>query len=420
VAGGLALGVVILLGLAFGVPAYLRSERFRQVVNRETGQFLGVTGEFMPLHWSGFSAYSDGFAGRGATHSLRADRIRAEFYPRGIFRRAWQITDLEVQQLTVRLGEPFMEPGTTKGAGLPGWWAAWLPDRLELARVRIENVGVHWPTGALQQVRAVITPDGAGWIVEGTGGQFRQAGYPPVAVERVKLRYRDGEVWVTDSALRLEETAALNVTGTARTEAVDLQVAYQGVAIAPWLPEDWRARLKGTATGHARVTGPTPVRVAGRLELVGGQLVALPVLERIAAFTRTTEFRQLTLQTARTDYVWEGDRLRLREVVLESAGLLRVEGGCEVVAGRLAGEFRVGVTPGALRWLPGSQARVFTEERAGYAWTTVKVTGPVDRLEEDLSARLIAAAGKELIEGVRGTVEEGARDLLELLRPLVP
>ena len=88
--------------------------------------------------------------------------------------------------------------------------------------------------------------------------------------------------------------------------------------------------------------------------------------------------------------------------------------------GKLEGLFQVGVTPTSLRWLPGSQARVFTVERDGYVWTSVRVTGLLDDLKEDLSQRLIAAAGTELYEGIKGTVEKGARDLLDLVKPLVP
>ena len=57
----------------------------------------------------------------------------------------------------------------------------------------------------------------------------------------------------------------------------------------------------------------------------------------------------------------------------------------------------------------------------------MKISGPVDNLAEDLSARLVAAAGDEVIEGVKGTIEsgvkgsiEGAKGLFDLLKPMVP
>jgi len=56
----------------------------------------------------------------------------------------------------------------------------------------------------------------------------------------------------------------------------------------------------------------------------------------------------------------------------------------------------------------------------GYVWTPVHVSGPVDDLKEDLSQRLIAAAGAEVYEGIKGTVEKGAQTLFDLLKPLAP
>lgn len=426
--------VVLLLGVTFGVPAYLRSDRFRQLVGHETSQWLGLTeGEFLALDWKGFSAYSEGFAGAGADRQVRADRIRAELYPGGILRRTWQVRDLEIARLRVQWSAPGVEAaaggvsGETGAARKPvrvGWWGGWA-GRLELERARVEDLRLHWPGGALESVRAVATPEAGGWRLEGTGGQLRLGVWPAMGVQRVRARYREGELAVLDSELRMGDGAVLEVTGRGRREgASEAKVDYRGVDVASWLPGDWRLRLAGVAGGTARVTGDWrgkgEMRVWGVVELSRAQLQALPVLDRIAVFTQTAEFRRLNLQTARVEYDWTRERLVLREVVMEASGLLRLEGGGEVRDGRMDGVFELGVTPRSLRWLPGSQGRVFSEERAGYVWTTVRVSGPLNNLQEDLSGRLVSAAGEEVIEGVKGVVERGAQGLFELLRPLTP
>jgi hypothetical protein len=417
------LALLALAGLSVGVRAYLRSDAFRKLVSEQTSAFFQLEGEYQPLRWSGFSVYSDGYLARRADGtSLRAEQIRADIYPRGLLNRAWLIEDLDVQRIEVVLA-PGTSPAPPTREVTPGRVSVWVPNRLDLRRVRIHEANVDWPTGSLRLVRAVIEPDGNAWNLTGTGGRLTQKGWPLLDVEQIRGRYRSPELFITDSQCRLDEAGTVRVTGRVDFRdpmTLDLVVAAGRVPVTPFLPEDWRARLKGNATVEARVTGSKSVTATGKIALASGQLEALPVLDRIAAFTQTAQFRSLTLQKATADFAWCAQTLTVTNLVMESEGLLRVEGGCVVAQGNLTGEFQVGVTPTSLRWLPGSQARVFAVERAGYVWTPVRVTGPVDRLQEDLSARLLAAGGAEIMEGVTGTMRKGAEQLLDLLKPLAP
>src|SRR5690606_18388541 len=104
------------------------------------------------------------------------------------------------------------------------------------------------------------------------------------------------------------------------------------------------------------------------------------------------------------------------DLALESKGLMRVEGRCELAPDRaLAGTLRVGVTPQTLQWLPGSRERVFTVAENGYLWTPVRLGGTWENPQEDLSARLAAAMkdevidqGRKVIDALPGPAREGA------------
>lgn len=423
------------IGGSFWLKSYLHSDAFRAMLGEKTSAFCHGEGQYLSFHWSGLSVYSDGYAARGHAGApfttLRADQLRAEFYPRAMFRRAWQINDVEIQRLQLSLGTSTNRPGAPPVSAGPTTRSAWIPDKLDLRQVRIQDVNLDWAppgrAGSLRQVRATITPEGSAWLLHGTGGQLRQTNWPALHVESLKLRYHHPELFVTEAQLALGENENVSVTGQITFDQrplADLVVKFTGISVTPFLPEDWRAKLKGQAVGDARIMGPLDnpdaVAVVGKLHLVSGQLQALPVLDRIAAFTRTIQFRQFTLHKASAEFSWAKPKLTVSRLVIESEGLLRVEGGFVVQQRQLDGLFQVGVTPGSLRWLPGSQSRVFTVERNGYVWTEMRLTGPVDNLKEDLSSRLIAAAGNEVIEGVTGTVERGAKDLLDLLKPFVP
>ena len=449
-AGVAGLGLFAALVLSFWLNAYLRSDAFCAMVSQKTSALFQANGQYLPFHWTGFSVYSDGYQARGESgaifRDLHADQIRAEFEPQGVFHHAWQINELTIQRLQVTLGgaattaarteprPPVAEGNHSSMEGKPPGEprrSLWIPDRLELRRTQIQEANLAWSTtsatGSVRQVRVTIEPEDRAWLATGSGGQLRQTGWPVLTLDHIRLRYQSPELFITDGQLKLGESENVNVTGQltfAPQPALDLQVKINGVGITPFLPVDWRARLKGLATGDARLRGrpddAESISATGTLSLAAAKLEALPVLDRIALFTRTEQFRQVVLQKASADFVWTKSKLAIHRLLLESTGLIRVEGACVVAQGNLAGRFQVGVTPTSLRWLPGSQARVFTVERDGYVWTPVRVTGPLDDLQEDLSQRLIAAAGTELYEGVKGTVEKGAKDLLDLLKPLTP
>jgi len=430
--------------------SYLHSDAFRALISQKTSALFHATGQYLPFRWTGFSVYSNGYQARGELDApfreLQADQIRAEFQPQGVFRHAWQIDELTVQRLQVKFGRhDGMEVKSivagnvdrrdtatiSRTTASEASRSSWIPDRLELRRTQIHDVNLSWSlpgqTGSVRQVRATIEPEDSAWVVTGSGGQLRQAGWPVLNVDHVRLRYQPPELFITDGQLKLSESENVNISGQINfepTPAFDLQVKLNGVVITPFLPVDWRAKVKGVATGNARIGGrpddAETLTATGKLSLASAQLEALPVLDRIALFTRTEQFRQFALQKASADFAWTKSKLTIQRLLLESEGLIRVEGGCVIEQGKLEGLFQVGVTPTSLRWLPGSQTRVFTVEHDGYVWTPVRVTGPLDDLKEDLSQRLIAAAGTEFYEGIKGTVEKGARDLFDLVKPLVP
>jgi hypothetical protein len=98
---------------------------------------------------------------------------------------------------------------------------------------------------------------------------------------------------------------------------------------------------------------------------------------------------------------------------------MRVEGNFTLLGGQIDGTFDVGVTAASLQWLPGSQSRVFTTARNGYYWAPMRLTGPVDHPNEDLTGKLAQAAAGQVIDTVGGAVKDAtkaARDTAKSLQ----
>lgn len=435
VAGWVLLGlfVALLVGVLVAramVLSYLESREFQQMLSRKTSAFLGVEGEFQAVRVTGTELYSDGFRGEGGerspVESIAASQIRTEVQLGGVLEGEWRIGELTAQRVDLTIGPRAGSEEARAPASTNDTRSGWLPSRVALDAAKCEELNLRWEEstggkGSLTGSRVVAEKQGTGgWALRGAGGALRLGDIPEADVERFELRFRDGTLYVTSALLHPGADGSVNVSGEIGA-ATDLRVNLEKVPVAPHLPEDWRARLSGDVNGDIVVRSARSGErtVSGDLRMVNGELKALPILDQIAEFTRTDRFRRLLLGSAEAAFETRGERTEVKRFVAESEGLLKIEGSCVIERGQIAGNFQIGVTSASLQWLPGAQERVFTDRRGGYLWTTVRVSGPVDHPKEDLSARLVAAAGGAVIEGVEGTVRDAADTLLDLAAPFL-
>jgi hypothetical protein len=223
----------------------------------------------------------------------------------------------------------------------------------------------------------------------------------------VKARYSDGWVYVTEARFGVYESGYLTLDGEVglRDGEYALQGSLRRVLCEEMVPEDWKKRLLGSLESDFTVTGSgreAPV-VRGELVMKDGVVTALPVLDRLAAYTDTTRFRRMALNKAQLTYTQTGQRLELRDILLASDGLARVEGSLDIVGNRLDGDIRLGVVPGLLASIPGAETKVFMPGKEGLLWTPVRISGTLEDPDEDLSERMIAAAGERMFEMIPET-----------------
>lgn len=414
----LALILVLLLGavaLRFGFSLYLGSAGFHRKISQATSQALNADGEFMPLHFNGATVYSDGFAARGTEAAffskLRAEQVRAQFNWRGLLHGAWQIEELSAQRLDLQLAD---RQGAAQSVTPPSSGF-----RLDLRRAAAEESNWSWSGGGVSKSALVVTPSGSDWLIEASGGKLVQSGWPPLEIDSAKFRYTHDALFVNESTLR-SGAGRVAVSGEVRfDDAADLNAEFSKLALTPLLPADWRMRLSGNFSGRARIHAPmsnaSAMQVGGSLSLADGQLEALPILNQIASFTGSERFRRIAINRGSLDFTRDENSINGTRIVLESEGLLRVEGAFVIRNEQIDGNFQIGVTAASLQWLPGSRERVFVAERDGYFWTTLKLSGAVAHPSEDLSARLMAAAAGQVIDDSTKAARDAAKTLLDLL-----
>lgn len=433
--------VLFLAALAIGslwIKSYLRSDAFRHLIEEKTGDAVKGRAAYEPLRWIGASVFSNQLSITGEAGSplasLTADQLRATIAWRAIFDGAWRIENLESARVlaTFRPGSFASESSSSQASSPEPAIAKWLPHRFEIGSVSTPLASVRFLDAAdkerftLAESSLRMKPDGASWLLEGQGGMFTVAGFPEMKVESFRSRIHKDVFFLTDSQLRLGDSGHVTVSGEF-SKAAKVRVVWDRVNIDPFLAPHWRKKLSATMAGSADIVVPDGqnATATGKFTLTDGLVQKVPLLDQIAKFTGAPQFRRMPVQEVSSDFSWQNGILTLTNFIGESKGLLRLEGTCTIGAGQqIDGTFRIGVTPQTVQWLPGSREKVFTEAGEGYLWTSLKIGGTMENPSEDLSGRLLAAMGEQVIEqgtkaldNLPAPAREGAKQALDLLKP---
>lgn len=424
-------GVVLLVALlAMGggylwLRSWLHSEDFRRMLSEEAGEALAAEARFADFRWDGTTVETDAFDadGEALVERVRARGLSINIGLGRVRERVVQLRQAEVHDIEAvldlreeaGLGQADDGAGEETEADAPGWYERFLPNEVELTGLEIGRSAVRLRMEDGDTVfagtRWEVTPDQGGYAISGGGGRLTTpwAFVPELELGEARLRYRDQTVFLTSSDFRLYERGVLRLLGEASLEGRGF--AFEGeirdVRAGELLEPDWRQRLSGRVASDFTVANDgEDVAVSGRVELLDGVLTGLPVLDALGAYGGDPRFRRLTLSEARVDFRREDGALALTDLRLGSEGLMRVEGSLRVDAeDRLEGRFRLGLVPGTLARIPGAETRVFRPGERGLLWVPVRVTGTLDEPREDLSRRLIAAAGERMFEVLPGSGE---------------
>jgi hypothetical protein len=422
---GISAAVVVLLLVVGGfalnawVHGWLRGPEFRALVESRSGRALGGEATLAPLVWSGPSIFSPELKLTGTTgkpiSSLQAQQIRADVNWRAAFSGAWHVRRIDITRLDLaiaaagpqaadsELGTEIaaVDDAARTTAAIPSW----LPSRFELDEFAVQDANASLGVaGAIRNTQLTLKPEGAGWIFDARGGKFEPTSIlDSLEIDHLRVRLQQGVVYLTDAELRSTGAGRISANGEIGGEvrAYDIRLTWRYIDSAELLDPAWEEKLTGLVGGEAAITpaasgGST---TKGKFQLTDGTLTGMPLQDEIARFTRSPQFQRMPVHELSSDFVTDGSVTDFSNFVIESKGLLRMEG-----AGRLgpndaiSGTFQIGVTRQTLQWLPGSQEKVFVESRDGYLWTTIQIGGTLDTPTEDLSSRLAVAMGEQVIE----------------------
>lgn len=407
----IVLGAIVLVGgtvLALVNPRltrYVESDAFRAELEKQTAKGLHFPAStYAPIRRTGFlSAASDGFraqGGRKALVTIDAHGITARFNPLGVFLRRWQLDAVHIGggEVAIQTYEPHPEPSPGKP-----WYHLFLPARVHLQRVWTEPADVTWKLrnekGGFFGTRLLITPHGRDFEYRATGGTMKGPLIPDLPLRRTHLLITKTllTLYTLDLAPGTQSDGFIQAEGTAGTredKSVDFKVKFGKVPVRDWLPGSWNDHVSGLAVGDIHWHGKNPKleesQVEGSLRIEGGGVRRLPFLEKLASITGRKSIEQLELSECSAEVDWQSPRIEIKKIAVEDKGKFRIAGSISIREKSLGGAIQLGVSREYLEWLPQPE-EVFPKEEGGYLWTTVHLSGTVDKPEQDLSPRIIEA-----------------------------
>lgn len=422
--------VALLLFLSWMVSAwiknYLKSEACRAMIATHIGSNLRAHAEVEPLTWSGSNVFTgrvtlDPLAGQ-AWNKIEADGVQGAIDWNAAWNGLWKVPSIKIEWLRVNLAAGQAAPSQpvpliVEAPALPTptrtWWGRWLPQRTEIEEIEVQNFELNPPQPqggtAIETMKINARPavDEGAWLIRSAGGKLLLPHLKePLRMTTATARFDAKKLSLNDAVAQWFGDSDVTGRGEMSFEngkAWIFSGRINNLELRHVLSEDWKSRMSGVMESSYEVSsaGTGDVLFKGKPRVKNGVVQGMPVLDRVADFTHTERFRRIVLDESVCEFERQGGITKISRIVMQSNGLIRLEGDIVIDGIFLKGQIQIGVSPETLRWMPGAQNHVFTDPHPdgvpGFVWTTVHLDGTVASPKEDLSNRLLAAMGKALL-----------------------
>lgn len=428
--GLLLLGLVVfvaVVGAYFWMQSYIKSEKFNDVIAGALSQKLGGEVEIAPTQWDGWGVSTEQIAapmGIGF-EDLRVERLSLEIDPRGFFDRVWRVPDVHVRELAVQVGgghEPVAAESTDPELSAPKQESArmgWLPRTAEVDYVKVDNFHgrlheqLQWDHVGLQ-----LSRESEDYLYQLTQGELVHQAMPQLqwVVRGVKGRLKKEEFFLNEGQFTGAGQSQLSLSGEGDYQGgLNLAGQLQALPLSEVLKEDWQKRVKGALEMQFTVVRDEQMKIEGTCEVLDGMLTALPILDKIADKTKVQNFRQIQFDTLTSEMTHVDGVTQFSNIQAISTGLLKATGEYTRDGKQSWGEFQVGIHESVMKRMPIGSKKVFSEQRDGHYWTSIKVSESDGVWKEDLSGRVLPAIAMALLQAAPDTaagVLQGAASLI--------
>lgn len=413
---GLLAGILGYLSLR----SYLRSDQFRQAVTIDLVRETQAAVDLAPLSWSGWTVRTPSLVIRDTNEAARTelDGISVKVAPTAVLNGTYEVSRAVVERTQVMLDLTRERgPAPEVPEREKTWYSKYLPGDFRLGALDLSSVQVDLFTEegrfSLQGATASLAGESqTGRLeVEVVGGRLQ---IPVEELSQIQLTgargYLQGEeLHLTESEFQFMELGEGAVSGVFRGDDLSFQLngRVNHLQLASFAKKDWQKKAGGELSAQFQAVREPEgeIVVTGKAQIREMKLVPLPVLEKIARRAKSSRLLKTELEDLSCNFrFWPETRtLELSKIQVVAGTLAQVVGSLTVRDREIiASDLELGVSPAALNRLPGAKKEVFQRGERGLLWTPVVVSGTLDRPTEDLSRRLMAAAGKRIFDLLPG------------------
>lgn len=426
------------------VRAYVQKDAFRMKAEELIAARTGGVARIEALKWHDDHANISELRLEDA-HSLDLEAVNLQVgIDFGAIRNGvWSIPSAGADEITLHLrprdtlsipldtGSASADSQPGSGA-VPSFLQSYLPTRTEVGGFDVRRFCFEhdaWKIAETNVSASAWKSGQAAVPVKLTGGTLQtpfnapqQAAPLKLDLEKASLRLSANQLNISAASLRWKQSAEARLRGTLdfASGEWELFTHVDEVPVDEFLDPWWKQRLSGRLNSDIESSGSRSAPAVWKADasLTNGVLEGLPILATLAKYTRAERFKRLVLDTCQATIHPDSGGLRFEKIIVHSNGLIRIEGTMTLHGNVVEGNFMVGVTPETLRFIPGAEQLVFTEKNPqgppGLLWTRVRVAGPLDSPQEDLSSRLLGGAGMSvLFDTPEKIVKQGADALLK-------
>lgn len=386
--------------------SHITSESFRRFLEHRASASLGAVAEISPLRWDGNTLFSDSLKLHGTENTslrlIETRHVRGRWDWMAVFSGTWRLEDISIESLKASFHRDaeIIGPTVKKPDSGVKLSTAILPDRFEVGIVKVRRAEVEFGDVSLKDTSLEILIREDSCVVTGTGGSLSIPDLPACVIDSFRIRHAANSLTIASCTMRPDGGGSLQVSGAWPGK---LLLTGDNISLPHLTGSPWDRIVSGKVSGNATLDS---TGASGRISVSEARLLHIEWLRQLSAMLGQPSLKNPAFTRAEGSFRFQKNAWSWTGIVLESAGVLRVEGDASISAERkLDGVLQLGVASNMVEALPGARTSIFTTERDGYLWTPVVLGGTLDAPSEDLSPRIIAAASAALIESVQPSLQ---------------
>ena len=454
-------GVLFLFVIFIFTSSYLKSGKFKRLIETKISQNLNVEGEFDKFNWSGTSLNSNEFSAKGYADNplskIRVDGIRANINLGAIKNKTWEVSSVDINQLNFLIDEsdkkfsnPYRNRVNEFDQNESNWFKKlFFPNKLIVKSFRVNKINfdfnnypltIHGRGISLNAEESSVLNS---YKIKAFNGGVWIDDFPKLLLKEGHFRNVGNKIIMDSFDFNLFDDSRARLFGeiiASKSPSLDIECKLSDLPADKILPEDWIKKLKGLINIDINIDGSVdnPI-IQGSAQLINGSLEALPILERIDEFLGTSKFRKLALNEFNITYsVGKSRSVNIDQFYSLTHGTVCLTGIFSYKNQKIdSGKYMIGITPETLKWLTLSKKEIldnvftFNKDDAfnevfdlsnendklkippdGFKWAVCQVdTDSPDPFTSDIRKQIINSGGLALWAELNGLSKVGLEAL---------